>query len=36
MVDDIYYFDNNVTLVERNATESTWHIYLNITNLIGG
>jgi len=36
MVDDIYYFDNNVTLVSRNATESGWHMYLNLTHLIGG
>lgn len=36
MVDDIYYFDNNVTLVERNATEGGFHMYLNLTHLIGG
>ena len=36
LVDDVYYLDNNMTLVAKNATENLWHVYLNITHMIGG
>jgi len=36
LLDDINYFQNNVTLVEKNDTESPWHMYLNATHMVGG
>jgi len=36
LLDDVAYFDNNVTLVGKNDTEGAWHNYLNMTYLIGG
>jgi len=37
MVDDIDYFSNNRTLVaEENSGENAFHLFLNITGLIGG
>lgn len=36
LMDDVNYFQNNVTLVDKNDTEGVWHIYLNATNMIGG
>lgn len=36
LVDDAYYLDNNITLVNKNKTEDMWHVYLNVTHMIGG
>ena len=36
LVDDAYYLENNITLVDNNKTENGWHIYLNVTYMIGG
>jgi hypothetical protein len=36
LVDDAYYLENNITLVDKNQTENAWHIYLNVTYMIGG
>lgn len=37
MIDDINYFQNNLTLFERPGTNETWfNPFLNITGMIGG
>ena len=36
-VDDCYYFKNNMTLVNQEGSgENAFHLFLNITGLIGG